>query len=164
MSMKHTSVAVDPSELIGEHLEEVLSSTAFQDSAKLSQLLRYLVEATLTGSSDPIKEQVLGIEVFERPSDWDPQIESIVRVEVKRLREMLTLYYHRENPLTPVRFEVPIGSYKALCVLTALKSSRPQVPDRSYDKQAREQKDRHAALPRSSQYIVPALMAYGCSG
>jgi hypothetical protein len=144
--MKHTSVAVDPSELIREHLEEVLSSKAFQDSAKLSQLLRHLVEATLRGTSDSIKEQVLGIEVFGRPSDWDPQIESIVRVEVKRLREMLTLYYHRENPLTPVRFEVPKGSYKALCVLTALTSStRPQEPHRSYDKQAGAQKDRHAA-------------------
>jgi hypothetical protein len=74
--MKHTSVAVDPSELIREHLEEVLSSTAFQNSAKLSQLLRHLVEATLRGTLDSIKEQVLGIEVFDRPSDWDPQMES----------------------------------------------------------------------------------------
>jgi hypothetical protein len=157
--MKHTSVAVDPSELIREHLEEVLSSTAFQNSAKLSQLLRHLVEATLRGTSDSIKEQVLGIEVFDRPSDWDPQIESIVRVEVKRLREMLTLYYHRENPLTPVRFEVPKGSYKALCVLTALTSStRPQEPHRSHDKQVGGQKDRHAA---PVQPVHPDTGPYG---
>ena len=61
---------MNASELTREHLEQLLSSNTFQRSAKLSQLLRRLVEPTLAGVTHPVKEFVLGIEVFERPTDW----------------------------------------------------------------------------------------------
>jgi hypothetical protein len=122
--MKHTSLAADAPELIREHLEEVLSSKTFENSLKVCHLLQHLVEAALTGNSEPIKEQLLGIEVFDRPNDWDPQTESVVRVEVKRLRDLLALYYEKENTLTPVRFVVPKGCYKVLSVLTAQHPTR----------------------------------------
>jgi hypothetical protein len=100
-------------------LEQLLSSKTFQRSAKLAQLLRRLVEPTLSGTNDPVKEQILGIEVFERPSDWDPQTDSIVRVHVNRLRLMLKSYYSDQDPPSTVRFVIPKGSYVAQCVLTS---------------------------------------------
>src|SRR5260370_69362 len=121
--MKHTSSAVDASELTREHLEELLSSQTFQRSPKLSQLLRRLIEPTLTGDTYPLKEQLLGIEVFDRPTDWDPQTDSIVRVNVNRLRLMLTSYYADQNPQMAVRFVIPKGSYTAQCVLISPQSS-----------------------------------------
>jgi eukaryotic-like serine/threonine-protein kinase len=110
-------------ELRREHLEELLRSESFERSAKLSRLLRRLVEPTLAGASQPIKEQILGIEVFERPTDWDPQTDSIVRVHVNRLRLTLRSYYADQNPPPPVRFEIPKGSYTARCVLTSVGDS-----------------------------------------
>ena len=115
--MKHSSSPIDPAELKREHLQQLLNSQTFQRSPKLSQLLRRLVEQTLTGAPYPLKEQLLGIEVFDRPTDWDPQTDSIVRVNVNRLRLILTSYYADENPTTAVRFVIPKGSYTAQCVL-----------------------------------------------
>ena len=62
--MKHTSSAVDTRELGRAHLEQVLKSKTFQRSAKLAKLLTRLAEPTLNGTNDPVKEQILGIEVF----------------------------------------------------------------------------------------------------
>jgi len=104
--MERTQVQpVNATELTREHLEDLLRSNSFQRSAKLSRLLRRLVEPTLAGASQPIKEQILGIEVFDRPTDWDPQTDSIVRVHVNRLRLTLRSYYADQNPPPPVRFE-----------------------------------------------------------
>ena len=110
---------MNATELSRAHLEDLLRSKTFQRSAKLSQLLRRLVEPALEGAPRPIKEQILGIEVFDRPTDWDPQTDSIVRVHVNRLRLTLRSYYADQNPLPAVRFEIPKGSYIARCVLTS---------------------------------------------
>jgi hypothetical protein len=114
---------VHTSELPREHLQEILASKIFRRSAKLSLLLRHLVEPTLEGATYPVKEQVIGIEVFDRPADWDPQTDSIVRVNVNRLRLVLTSYYARQNPPPPVRFVIPKGSYTAQCVWTSPQDS-----------------------------------------
>ena len=110
---------MNATELSREHLEDLLRSKTFQRSAKLSQLLRRLVEPALEGGPRPIKEQILGIEVFDRPADWDPQTDSIVRVHVNRLRLTLRSYYAEQSPPPAVRFEIPKGSYAARCVLTS---------------------------------------------
>ena len=120
--MKQTSSAGDTQDLGRRHLAQVLSSKTFQRSAKLAQLLRRLAEPTLRGAHDAVKEQILGIEIFERPSDWDPQTDSIVRVHVNRLRLILTSYYAHQNPPPAVRFVIPKGSYIAECVLNSPES------------------------------------------
>jgi hypothetical protein len=150
--MKHKSSAVDALELTREHLEELLSSQTFQRSTKLSQLLRRLVEPTLTGATYPLKEQLLGIEVFDRPTDWDPQTDSIVRVNVNRLRLMLTSYYADEKPPTAVRFVIPKGSYTAQCVLISPQSSPPSRElEPSDDRPARNEQNPLCAPAPSSQ-------------
>jgi len=122
---------VDTRELGRAHLEQLLNSKTFQRSAKLAQLLKRLAEPTLTGTHDAVKEQILGIEVFERPSDWDPQTDSIVRVHVNRLRLMLTSYYADQNPAPVVRFVIPKGSYVAQCVLTSPENLPQPEPQES---------------------------------
>jgi hypothetical protein len=150
--MKHPSAPGDPAGLKREHLQQLLSSQTFQRSPKLSQLLRRLVEQTLTEAPYPLKEQLLGIEVFDRPTDWDPQTDSIVRVNVNRLRLVLTSYYADENPTTAVRFVIPKGSYTAQCVLLS-----PQSPpvsrqsERSNDRTARNKQNLLCAPASSMQ-------------
>ena len=73
-------------------------------------MLRYLVERTLDGDGDQLKEYVLGTEVFDRPDSYDPRLDSIVRVEVRRLRSRLEAYY-RSAPNDSVIITIPRGAY-----------------------------------------------------
>lgn len=77
----------------------------------MSRLLRFLVERTLDGRADEIKEYVLGVEVFDRGGGYDPRLDSIVRVEVRRLRSKLDEYYLADGAADPVRIRIPRGSY-----------------------------------------------------
>ncbi len=68
------------------------------------------MEYTIAGRETEIKEYLIGTEVYQRGTDFDPKLDSIVRVEAYRLRSRLEEYY-RENPAPAVRIELPKGSY-----------------------------------------------------
>lgn len=74
-------------------LESVLSSVAFQRAPNLTRLLKYICEKHWQGKSSEIKEYALAVEALARPADFDPLTNSIVRVELHRLREKLKHYY-----------------------------------------------------------------------
>jgi hypothetical protein len=82
-----------PLEGIRAQLERILSSEVFSRSGRLVRFLRFSVEQALSGNGDSLKEQTIGIEVFDRKSDYDPRIDPIVRVEARRLRSKLRTYY-----------------------------------------------------------------------
>lgn len=96
---------------VREQLERVLSSELFRSAGRHSRLLRYLVERTLAGEGDQLKEYVLGTEVFDRSDSYDPRIDSIVRVEARRLRSRLEDYYRGPGAGDPIVIAVPRGSY-----------------------------------------------------
>jgi TolB-like protein len=97
--------------VIREQLERILSSQAFANAGRHSRLLKYLVERTLAGDGEQLKEYVLGMEVFDRADSYDPRLDSIVRVEVRRLRSRLEGYYLVEGAPDPVAITIPRGSY-----------------------------------------------------
>jgi hypothetical protein len=66
-------------------LERILASEAFDASARNRQFLRYVVEETLSGRADRIKAYAIATAVFGREADFDPQVDSIVRIEAGRL-------------------------------------------------------------------------------
>jgi len=70
-----------------------------------------IVEKALKGQGNQINEYLIGIEVYERPSSFDSQIDTIVRTEARRLRSKLKQYYESEGINDPVLIEVPKGSY-----------------------------------------------------
>jgi tetratricopeptide (TPR) repeat protein len=92
-------------------LARVASSAPFLHSVQLQRLLRFLVEETLAGRGDRLKEYVIGVEVFGRPSSFDPHLDSLVRVEARRLRGALETYYRTEGFGDPILVEVPKGGY-----------------------------------------------------
>lgn len=61
-----------------------------------------MVEQALQGDTDKLNEFVLGLEVFNRGDSFDPRIDSIVRVEARRLRERLRKYYEQEGRDDPI--------------------------------------------------------------
>jgi TolB-like protein len=92
-------------------LDRILASDAFANAGRLSRLLRFVVERTLAGEGDQLKEYVLGVEVFDRGDQYDPRLDSIVRVEARRLRSKLDEYYDGVGALDDVLITVPRGSY-----------------------------------------------------
>ena len=74
-------------------MESVLSSEAFLRAPHLAKLLKFICQKHWEGKEREIKEYVLAVEVLGRPGDFDPTTNSIVRVELHRLREKLRSYY-----------------------------------------------------------------------
>src|ERR1700691_3576237 len=83
----------DQRELILHELELILESHLFRSSKRCQQFLRYSVQHVLDGELHHLKERLIGIAVFERPSSYDTGEDSIVRVTAKEVRSRLTQYY-----------------------------------------------------------------------
>lgn len=98
------------SAIVREELSRVLRSPGFAKSPRLSQFLTFIVETTLSGHPESIKESTIGVEVFERQAGYDPKAEPVVRVQARRLRERLQNYYSAE-PRSPVMIALPKGAY-----------------------------------------------------
>ena len=91
-------------------LARILEHPLFKRSARLSAFLRYVVEQTLSGRGDGIKEPTLALELYGRDADFDAGLDPIVRVDARRLRDKLREYY-AESPDEPVVITLPKGSY-----------------------------------------------------
>jgi len=100
-----------PAASVRSELEKVLNSAGFLRTPQLQRFLRFLVHETLSGRGDRLKEYVIGTEVFGRPADYDPQLDSLVRVEAHRLRAILDQYYSREGAGDEIRIGLNKGSY-----------------------------------------------------
>jgi TolB-like protein len=94
-------------------LDRILASSGFANADRLSRFLRFVVERTLDGEGDQLKEYRLGTEVFDRPADYDPRLDSIVRVEARRLRSKLAEYYEGPGRADPIVIRVDKGGYAA---------------------------------------------------
>lgn len=98
---------------IRAYVAQLLATRQFASTGRRGQLLDYLVEHTLLGDADRISEYAIGLDVFQRPTSFDPRIESIVRTEVSRLRQRLKDYYAEEGRQDPIVIDFPPRSYAA---------------------------------------------------
>lgn len=98
-------------EEIRVHLEKILASRLFARSLRLCRFLRFSVEESLAGKEGRLKEQIIGMEVFDRKSDYDPRIDPIVRVEARRLRAKLKAYYGSLGRADSIVIGLPKGAY-----------------------------------------------------
>ena len=111
---RHTqAVTAIPEPDVRAELDRILASRGFTSAGRVSKLLRYVVDKTLAGESDQLKEYAVGIEVFERDGQYDPRLDSIVRVEAGRLRTKLDEYYNGEGAASDLRIALPRGGYSA---------------------------------------------------
>ena len=101
-------------ELVRSQLGRILRSSAFASAPSLSRFLDYLVERTLKGDQPPLNEYTLGLEVFDRGESFDPRVDNIVRVQVRRLRSKLEKYYAFEGQVDRLVIDVPKGRYEAV--------------------------------------------------
>jgi TolB-like protein/tetratricopeptide (TPR) repeat protein len=113
--LAETALAENLSEQeVRTELERVLLSPLFSQSDRLGRFLRFAIENTLAGTTDLLKEYVIGTEVYDRKPSYHPSQDSIVRTEARRLRAKLKEYYESEGLENPVFIYFRPGSYVAL--------------------------------------------------
>ena len=98
-------------EAILRELESILSSPFFRTSNRSKQFLSYVVQHTLEGSHEPLKERTIGAKLFQRPAGYSTGDDPVVRVQAGEVRRRLAEYRHAALSQSPVRIELPVGSY-----------------------------------------------------
>jgi hypothetical protein len=102
--------AADPEQSFQE-IDNIIKSHSLRGSESLCRLLQYLAEHSLSHPPATVKEYQIATEVFGRPSNFDPQSDSTVRVQAGRLRAKLAEYYASEGADDPLVVSLPKGSY-----------------------------------------------------
>ena len=77
----------------------------------LQQLLQFLATKAFDHGSDSLKEYTIGVEALSRPQDFDPKTDTIVRVQIHRLRQKLKEYYDSDGSRDPILIDIPKGHY-----------------------------------------------------
>lgn len=94
-----------------DQVNRILSSSQICNSNVLAEFLKYIIKETLEGRSGELKEYTIGVAALRREIDFNPQLDSIVRIHAGRLRRALNTYYHEEGKNDPVVISIPKGSY-----------------------------------------------------
>jgi len=109
-------------ESIRAQVDRLLQSKTFEGSEIHRHLLEYLVNKTIAGEADRLKEYTIALDAFGKPPTYDPKHDSVVRLQIGRLRQKLMAYYQTEAAGDPVLISLPKGAFKL---------SFEQVPARS---------------------------------
>jgi hypothetical protein len=109
-------------------LSEVLHSTPFKTSKQSQQLLQYIVQQTISGHCDLLKERIIGAQVFGRRADYDTNDDPIVRTRAGEVRKRLAQYYLGEGLHSTLRIEISPGSYHATFIDSPRASPVETVP------------------------------------
>lgn len=94
-----------------EQLDRLLASVTFRQVDRLKRFLKFTVSEALAGRGDQLKEYVIGVQVFDKDSTFDPRADPIVRVQARRLRARLARYYREEGGADAVLIDLPKGGY-----------------------------------------------------
>lgn len=145
-------------EIVLSQVSRIFASSEFVAARQLQIFLQYLVDSTLQGNTEGIKGYVIGVDVFDRKPGFDPNEDSIVRVQAGRLRKALKAYYDTTGRGDPLRIVVPKGIYKAEFYFTD--SSEPKVEPALMPTDAGD-KISLAVLPFSSVDERAAQLGFG---
>ena len=97
---------------VNQALLIVLDSQPFRTSRQCRAFLQYIVEHSLDGSGEDLRERILGVEVFGRASDYDTAEDPVVRMRAADVRKRLAQFYQAASA-QPLQIEVKPGSYRA---------------------------------------------------
>jgi hypothetical protein len=135
-------------------VEVICKSGPFRTSAKSRQFLRYIVQRTLDGKVDELKERLIGISLLGRENSYDTGSDAGVRVRANDVRKRLAAYYSANSTDSEFALEIPAGSYVphfyVPCVLT---SSEPE-PETASITEARQPS---VALPQAPALSLQLL-------
>ena len=137
-------------------IDRLVNSHTLHGSESLCKLLRYLADHAIRHPGVALKEYQIATEVFGRPSDFDPQLDSLVRVQAGRLRSKIAEYYSSEGAHDPILVELPKGTY-ALAFHPATASAKTIL----HDMQEREEEKSGSRPHQSSRPVVILAILLG---
>jgi len=95
-----------------EQLRRILESKHFASSPKKSRFLEFVSEQAFLGNGDKLNEYLIGVEVYDRGSEFNSQKDPIVRVQAHEIRRLLKKYYEEEGGKDSlIRVDLPPGAY-----------------------------------------------------
>ena len=97
---------------VRQQMNRLLQTSHFSNSRRYPALFKFIVEETLEGRGQFLKERLLGVQVFGRPADYDTATDPIVRVTIAEIRKRIAQYYHEEAHELEMRIELTPGSYE----------------------------------------------------
>jgi len=92
-------------------VELLLNSRTFPRTNNLGRFLNFICQRYFEGTTSEIKEYSIAVQALGRPTDFDPQLDTVVRVTAHNLRKRLELYYSTEGADHPVHIYLPQGHY-----------------------------------------------------
>jgi hypothetical protein len=102
-------------QIVESCVERVLHSKTFRNTPSSRRLLKYLSDHSQAGDAVQLKEYAIGIDAFGKASDYDPRVDSTVRIQIGRLRQKLAEYYQEEGRSDPVVVDLPKGGFTLIC-------------------------------------------------
>jgi hypothetical protein len=135
----------------------IVKSDVLRGSESLCHLLEYLTSHSVDEQGGSVKEYQIATEVFGRSADFDPRLDSTVRVQTSRLRAKLAEYYAGPGAQDEVIVEIPRGAYSVVVhsrpapseVVAQPEAGRPEVVP---------------VLPRNPYKIALWLLSISCFG
>jgi hypothetical protein len=94
-----------------QHVTEIVEGAAFKGSHRSGQFLRHVVDQSIAGHFESLKERVIGMELFGRSPSYDTGEDAIVRVTASDVRKRLLQHYGRYGASSEIRLSLPLGSY-----------------------------------------------------
>jgi hypothetical protein len=165
----HPTASHGPTHLqIEQALASILVSSVFRTSKQSQRLLQYLVEQTLQGHDEMLKERIVGAQVFGKLSDYNTGDDPIVRVRASDLRKRLAQYYTAEGTGDDVKIELHPGSYHTVFLFSSRHESVDRaeeasdiLPPSSASDGAPPQAQASASAPATQQPIGPVMYTVG---
>ena len=153
------NLSTDLKVLVSVELNRICTGVAFLPSRKSCDFLRFIVERTLEGHTDLLKERIIGMELLGRSSSYDTGSDSVVRVRANEVRRRLRLHYAHPTSRGPVKIEVPTGSYVPKFLFEAPEQDPPLASPAQLAAPASDPAE-PASFPVSSWLLsVPTLIA-----
>jgi hypothetical protein len=137
-------------------VQRIVSSHAFQKSARMRELLQHITERAIRGHGYELTEQHIGERLFHKPSGYSPLEDSSVRVHARQLRLKLHEYFNEDGRNEPMVVEIPKGSY--VPIFRPASSHAPATPEPQTLPVPVQALQRPAVLP----WALAILLAIAC--
>src|SRR5258708_4097418 len=145
-----------------EQLERIVRSKHFRNSKRYPAFLRFVVEQTLAGKTEGLKERTLGVDVFARPSHYDTNEDPIVRVTAGEIRKRIAQDYQEPVHEQELRIDLPSGSPALIVIGVHSLDDRGQDEPTKIHASSMEdgQENMLAAMVRSDMVPVSDIVSY----
>jgi hypothetical protein len=96
---------------IYDEVQKILQDPRFASSKILKRFFLFIIDQTLQGRANQLKEYTIAVSVLNKPKDFKPQFNGVVRVHAGNLRRALNNYYYGKGAADEVRISIPKGTY-----------------------------------------------------